>query len=275
MGAIDPDAFNAFEAAGWEAAAAGYEDFFAPITARVVEPLLDAAGVGEGTRLLDVATGPGLVAGAAAGRGARVVGVDVAPAMLALARRRFPGLDFREGDAERLPFPDAAFDAVVANFLILHLGRPERVAAELARLLAPGGRLALTTWDQPGRARLFGVFLDAMAAVGAAPPEGVPAGPDFFRFADDAEFEALLREQGLQDPAVQTIAFDQRVAGADELWDGLLGGAVRTPALILRQPEETQRRIRSAFEEQVARHRDGDAFELPVSVKLAAATKAT
>jgi SAM-dependent methyltransferase len=273
LGSIDADAFNAFEAAGWQEKAAGYEDFFAPITARVVEPLLDAAGVGEGTRLLDVATGPGVVAGAAARRGAAVVGVDIAPAMLALARRRFPGLDFREADAERLPFPDAAFEAVVANFLVLHLGRPEQVAAELARVLAPGGKVALTVWDAPGRARLFGVFLDAVAAAGAAPPADLPAGPDFFRFAEDAEFEAILRDRGLEDAAVETIAFDQRVASADELWDGLLGGAVRTPALILRQPEETQRRIREAFEEQLAAHRDEDAFKLPLSVKLASATK--
>jgi SAM-dependent methyltransferase len=275
LGAIDPDAFNRFEAAGWEAKASGYDDFFAPLTARVAEPLLDAAGVGEGTRVLDVATGPGVVAEAARARGASVVGVDVAPAMLTFARRRLPDVELIEGSAEDLPFGDREFDAAVANFLILHLGRPERAAAEMARVVAPGGRVALTAWDEPGRARLFGVFLDAVAAAGAAPPAGLPAGPDFFRFADDAELEALLRGAGLQDVTVETIPMAVRVPDGDALWDGLLGGAVRTPMLILGQDEKTQRRIRAEFEAGIAEYRDADGLELPVSVKLAAGARAS
>jgi ubiquinone/menaquinone biosynthesis C-methylase UbiE len=174
---IDPDAFNAFEAAGWHAKAAGYDDFFGEITGRVVEPLLDAAAVGPGDRVLDVATGPGYAAAVAAERGARVVGVDVAEGMLELARRLHPGLDFRPGSAEELPFPDWSFDAVVGNFVMLHLGRPEQAAAEFARVLVPGGRVALTVWDVPSAARFLGVFLDAVAEAGASPPDEIPVGP--------------------------------------------------------------------------------------------------
>ena len=166
---VDADAFNAFEAAGWQRQAAGYDEFFGPITTRLVEPLLDAAELGRGARLLDVASGPGYVAAKAAERGASVVGVDIADAMISLARRLHPQLEFRSGDAEALPFPDASFDAVVGNFVILHLGRPEQAAAEFARVLADGGRLALTVWDVPERARFLGVLLDAIAAAGASP----------------------------------------------------------------------------------------------------------
>jgi SAM-dependent methyltransferase len=119
---VDADAFNAFEAAGWERQVAGYEDFFVPITVRLIGPLLDAAGVAAGAQALDVATGPGYVAAAAAERGASVIGVDIAEGMLALARRLHPQLEFRQGDAEALPFDDASFDAVVANFVLLHVG---------------------------------------------------------------------------------------------------------------------------------------------------------
>jgi SAM-dependent methyltransferase len=170
----DPDAFNAFEAAGWARQVDGYHRFFGPITGRVVGPLLDAARVGEGTRVLDVATGPGYVAAACAARGASVVGVDVAQEMLALARSLNPSLELVRADAERLPFADASFDAVVANFVLLHLGRPEACAAELARVLAPGGTLALTTWDAPERGRLAGILFDAVAEVGAPAPPGLP-----------------------------------------------------------------------------------------------------
>ena len=161
----------------------------------------------------------------------------------------------------------------MANFLILHLGRPEQAMAEFVRVLRPGGRLALTAWDLPDQARFLGVFLDAVAEAGATPPEGLPAGPDFFRFSVDAEFDALLRDHGLEDREVRRIAFTHRVASADELWDGLLGGTVRTSALILRQPEETQQRIRAAFERLVQPYQGGDGLELPVSVKLAAGRK--
>ena len=198
-----------------------------------------------------------------------MVGVDVAAAMISIAGRLHPGLDLRQADVHALPFADASFDAVVGNFLILHLGRPERAMAEFVRVLGPGGKLGLTAWDFPERARFLGVFLDAAAEAGATPPEDLPAGPDFFRFSADEEFDALFREHGLEDRAVTTIAFTHRVATADELWDGLLGGTVRTSALILRQPEETRRRIRDAFDRLVGAYRRGSALELPVSVKLA------
>lgn len=270
---VEPDAFNAFEAAGWEGKAGGYDSFVGEITGRLVDPLLDAAGVGQGTRVLDVATGPGYAAARAAERGASIVGVDVAEAMLELARERNPGLEFRQGDAHSLPFEDASFDAVVANFLLLHLGRAEQAAAEFARVLAPGGRLAATVWDRPEEARLFGVFLDAFAEAGATPPDDIPAGPDFFRFSDDEEFDSLLRDQGLEEREVKAVTFPWRVGTLDEFWDGLLGGAVRTSALIERQPEEKRVRIREAFDRIAGEYRSGEEFEFPVSVKLGSGRK--
>ena len=270
---IDPDAFNAFEAAGWEQRAQGYDRSFRSLTSRLVAPLLDAASVTAGTRVLDIATGPGYVAGEAAARGADAVGADVAEAMVALARRLHPDVDFRQADAHALPFEDSSFDAVVGNFAILHLGRPEQAAAEFARVLVPGGRLALTAWDTPDRARFLGVLVGAFAEAGATPPEDVPSGPDFFRFASDEEFDALFGDQGLDDRRVQTIEFTLSVPSAGEYWDGLLGGTVRMSALVLGQPEETQRRIREAFDRRMEEFREGDGFVLPVSVKLASGRK--
>jgi SAM-dependent methyltransferase len=271
--AIDPDAFDAFEARGWEDKAVGYDRFFAAITGRFVEPLLDAASVGPGTRVLDLATGPGYVAARAAERGASVVGVDIAAAMVALAGRLHPGLEFRQADAQELPFEVGSFDAVVGNFLILHLGRPERATAGFVSMLRPGGRLALTVWDVPERARFLGVFLDAIAEAGATAPEDLPIGPDFFRFSDDEEFDALMRDHGLEHRAVRSIAFTHRVANADDLWEGLIGGTVRTSALIERQPDQTRRRIRDSFDGLVREYQREDVLELPVSGKLASGRK--
>jgi SAM-dependent methyltransferase len=266
---IDSDAFNAFEAAGWETKAAGYDRFFGGITSRLIEPLLDAASVGPGSRVLDVATGPGYVAAAAARRGAAVVGIDISSAMVALASEMHADIEFRQGDVHDLPLEDGSFDAVVGNFLILHLGRPERGASELARVLAPGGSLALTTWDVPERARLFGLFLGAVADAGATPPAAIPVGPDFFRFSHDDEFDALLRGVGLEERSVQTVAFEHDVATPDELWDGMLGGTVRTSVLILEQDAQTQGRIRQAFKRRAYEYQHEYGLSIPISVKLA------
>jgi SAM-dependent methyltransferase len=272
-GPIDADAFIAFEAAGWEEKAVAYDGYFGSLTSRAVEPLLDAASVGAGTRVLDVATGPGYVAARAAGRGASVVGVDVAQAMVELARRLHPGVDFRQADAQALPFEDASFDAVVGNFAILHLGRPEQAVAEFVRTTVPGGALALTVWDLPERMRVIGVLVDAVAEVGATPPEDLPVGPDFFRFSVDDEFDTLLREAGLEERRVRTIALTHNVPTADALWDGLTGATVRMSALVMAQPEDTRRRIREAFDRGIGRFRTAEGFELPVSVKLASGRK--
>jgi ubiquinone/menaquinone biosynthesis C-methylase UbiE len=270
---VDAEAFNAFEAAGWEKQAPGYEDFFGPITTRLVEPLLDAARVGRGARVLDVASGPGYVAAKAAERGASVVGVDIAEAMISLARRLHPQLEFRHGNAEALPFTDASFDALVGNFVMLHLGRPEQAAAEFVRVLAPGGKLALTVWDLPERARFLGVLLEALSAAGASPPEDIPVGPPMFRFSEEQEFARLLGSQRLEDIQVRTISFTHPESSPDALWRGLLGGTVRTSALILRQTSEMQRQIRVAFDRIVQQYEVGARLELPISVKLASARK--
>ncbi len=271
---VDVDAFTAFEATGWERKAATYDSFFGQLTGRLAEPLLDAAQVVAGDRVLDVATGPGFAAGIAVKRGASVTGVDIAAAMIELAQRSVPGAQFRTANAEALPFSAETFDAVVGNFMILHVARPEHAVDEFARVLRTGGRLALTAWDLPDRNRLLGVFLEAISAAGATPPADIPVGPPFFRFSDDGEFSRLLSGAGFADITVDTVAFDHVVPSAEYLWNGLLSGTVRTSSLVFGQPEETRRRIRIALDESVGAYQREDGLELPVSVKLAHGTKA-
>ena len=269
----DADAFTAFEAAGWERQAPTYDDVMGRVTSRLVGPLLEAAGVQQGSRVLDVATGPGYAAAAAADLGASVVGVDMAPAMVELARRLHPTVEFRVAQAEALPFEDDSFDAVISNFVAPHLSRPELAVAELVRVLRGGGRLALTTWDAADRMRFLGVFLDSFAEAGATPPPDIPAGPAFFQFADDEKFAKLLTGSGLNGVEIATVAFDHQIQSAEELWQGMLGGMVRTSATFLGQPEQTREKVRAAFDRLVLDYRRGEWFEVPVSVKLASGVK--
>jgi ubiquinone/menaquinone biosynthesis C-methylase UbiE len=271
----DPSAFDAFERAGWTTKeAAAYDSLAGRVTARCADALLDAVGAGPGTQLLDVATGPGYVAARAAERGAESVGVDLSERMLEYARSRSQAVEFVHGDATALPFEDSSFDAVVAAFLLLHLGTPERAVAEAARVLRPGGRAAFSVWDEPSRGRWIGVFFEALMAAGAHPPAGVPASPSFFRFADDAAFTSFLTGAGLADVSVDRLGFDLHVEDGDDLWTGLVEGSVRVRPLILGQSEELQREIRARFDELLDEYRTDDGFDVPVAVIFAAGTKA-
>lgn len=271
----DPEAFKALEASGWGARAETYDDLTGQVTARVAERLLDCALVGPGMRVLDVATGPGHIAGRALARGARCTGIDIAPEMLAVARRRYPGLELIEADADqRLPFEDRCFDAVVGGFVLNHLPRPERALAEFARVLAPAGAAAFAVWDRPERMRVTGVISEAIEEVGVERPPDLAGGPDPYRFADESEFARALRAAGYDEVAVQTIALTQHVRGADQLWEGLLRSSVRASAEIGRQRPEIQRRIRSAFERRVEPYRTDDGLELPAVVKIGSGRKA-
>ena len=186
------DAFKAFETGAWHDRARTYDLVIGAVTARVGEELLDAVAAGPGTRLLDVGCGPGTITAAAAARGARAVGVDLAAGMLALGRERHPGLELLEADAEALPFPDDAFDALVGGFVLNHLPAVETAIAEAARVLAPGGRMAVAVWDRPDRNRLLGELTAAVRDADVAVRGGLPDGPDPYRLADPAEMEALL-----------------------------------------------------------------------------------
>ncbi len=152
--ARDADAFKAFESEGWSARAGTYDALMARATALAVEPLLDAAGVGPGVRVLDVGCGLGTLAAAAASRGALVTGVDLADGMLAEARRRHPSIEFVHGDAEALPFAAGAFDVALGAFVVNHLPHPERAAAELARVAA---RVALAMWGPEDEVAILGL----------------------------------------------------------------------------------------------------------------------
>jgi SAM-dependent methyltransferase len=262
-------AFSEFERSGWDERALGYDRMLGRATARVVDHMLDAARVGAGGRVLDVACGTGAAAAAAAARGADAVGVDVAAAMLQVARRRHHDPLFVRAAAEALPFRAGSFDAVLGGFLVHHLPEPVPVVREFARVLAPGGRLALTAWDVPERCALVGALVDAVNEVGAPPPADLPPGPPFFQFSTADVFAALLASGGFPDVEVRTVTFAHPVADADEWWDGLIGGTVRSSALVVRQPDDVRRAIRAAFDRVASRYADGSRLTVPVSVKLA------
>jgi SAM-dependent methyltransferase len=266
-------AFDAFEREGWSAGrATPYHRGLGPMTSQAIPALLDAARVRAGTRVLDVATGPGYAAAQAAARGADVVAVDSSGEMLELAARLHPGIDYRSADAGALPFGDGTFAAVIVGFLMPHVADLPAVAAELARVVRSGGRLALSTWD-PEPPSFLRALLDAIAGADAVPPAHLPPGPPFFQGAGDDEFAALLQTAGLVEPSVASLSFTLRVGDFDAFWRDVVDGTVRMNAMINGQSPVVRARIRSGYEERLARWRTDAGFEVPFSVKVGSATQ--
>lgn len=262
---VDCGAFREFEHDGWEKLPKRYHDAFASLTSQSIGPLLEAVQARRGIRLLDVASGPGYVAGAAAEKGASVVGVDFATAMVAEASRRYPKITFKEGDAEELPFPDASFDAVTMNFGLLHLGRPERAIGEACRVLRPGGKFGFTVWAQPSESRGFGIVLGAIQKHGRMDVP-LPPGPPFFRFSDAGECRRALLAAGFSTPEVKKIPQSWRLDSAESLFTIMQGSTVRTAALLRAQTAQALEAIRAEVTATAKK-------ELPMPAVLASATK--
>jgi SAM-dependent methyltransferase len=189
--------------------------------------------------------------------------------MLDAAREAHPGLEFRRADAEDLPFADASFDAALAAFLVNHLPHPERGAAELRRVVAPGGRVAVAMWDQPERVEFLGLFDAAMRAANVNRTLAFPPGPAAFRFADEGELRTLLEGAGLHGVAIAPVRFTYAIADLDELWDGVQTGSVRTAAQLRALDDDELARVRGALDDLLEERRSTGGLELETAVRIA------
>ena len=269
---IEPEAFREFEHAGWETIPKEYHQAFGNLTTQTIGPLLDSVRVTSGTKFLDIASGPGYVAAAAAKRGATVLGLDFSIAMIEQARELHPGIDFREGDAEQLPLGNALFDAAVMNFGILHLARPDRALLEVWRVLRNGGHFAFTAWAEPEYTIGFGIVLRAVEAYGEATVE-LPQGPPFFHFGNPAESVKALLAAGFESPSVVKVPQVWRLPSGDALFHAMEKSTVRTAGLLRAQKPAVLEKIREAIRADTEQYRKGNVVELPMPALIASAGK--
>ena len=271
-GESSDNAFRAFEHRAWQKVVALYGDYFGALTSQSIEPLLDAVALRAGDVLLDVATGPGYIAAAAARRGATVTGIDFSAAMVSEASARNPGLTFIEGDAGDLPFPDASFDVVTIGFGILHFPDPDRALREASRVLRSGGRFGLSVWAGPEKAVGFGIVMRAVERHGSKDAD-LPPGPPFFRFSDIAQCRDALAAAGFARVKITEAAQVWHFPSAEAFFEGISASTVRTAALLRAQSPQNLARIRTQVLTETADYAHGKGVALPMPALLASAHK--
>jgi ubiquinone/menaquinone biosynthesis C-methylase UbiE len=252
-------------------AAEAYEERFVPgLFAEWAPRLLDAAGARRGERLLDVACGTGIVTRTAADRltPACVVGVDLNEAMLTVARRVRPDLDYRQGDAAALPFSGGEFEVAVCQMALMFFPEPLRAVRELARVVAPGGRVALAVPASLELQPAYGPFV-AMAVEHAGPESRRLLGT-YFACGDAAWLERLAADAGLTNVRVERRIGTARFPSVD----AFVATEVEATPLAARLDVRSLAAIRRGAREVLAPFTfEDDALAAPFAVQLVVATR--
>jgi SAM-dependent methyltransferase len=213
--------------------------------------LVERVGVKHGDVVLDVACGTGNAAIPAAQAGGKVIGLDLTPELFEAGRRRAAEagveIEWVEGDAESLPYDDESFDVVLSTFGCMFAPDHERAAAEIARVVKPGGRLGIAAWDPEGS---VGKFFAAMAPFAPEPPPGFQPPPLWgTRDHVSALFEGKGVELRFEDAAVE-FQFDSIDAATEEYWEKF-GPIVILRATLEREGrgDEFEAALRKVFED--------------------------
>ena len=251
-------------------AAEVYDTFFVPaLFAEWAPRVADAAKLAPGQTVLDVACGTGVFAREALPRmlpGGAVIGLDCNPDMLAVARRRASDIDWRQGQAEALPFADHSFDVVASQFGLMFFEDRRAALEQMWRVLRPGGRLVIMVWDAlertPGYAsmtallqRLFG---ERIASELRAP----------FALGDPAQLRALFADAGIAEIDLNTFVGSARFPSIED-W---VHTDVKGWTLADRIDEAQYELLRSAAETELACYRQADGqvvFDSPAHIVFA------
>ncbi len=201
----------------WSGVADTWSELWGSFSDPARAAIIAATGIGAGTRVLDVGCGAGEFVAALERVDAAPAGIDPAPAMVQLARRRSPGTDIRDGDAEHLPWPDRSFDVVTAVNALQFAEDTVDALTEFTRVVVPGGFVAISNWAERARNDLDTIE----QAVAAADDEDVRPDGDL---RPAGGLESVLEEAGLEVVEAGLVAVPWEVPDEETLVRGVLMG---------------------------------------------------
>lgn len=271
---MDPRVQRRVQRYGWDLAAPLYESLWRGQLSPAHVGLLQMAPPLAGQAVIDSACGTGLVTLAAAlavGAQGRVVGTDISGLMIDAARRQaseagLRHVHFERMDAESLDLPDADFDLAYCALGLMYMPDPAAAMRELHRVLRRGGRVAVAVWGERSRCGWSGVFPIVDAEVSS------DVCPLFFQLGNEGALAQLCTEAGFVDACEVRIQVGLEYADADAACDAALVGGPVAMAWS-RFDEETRRRVRRRYLDDIARFGDGDGYRIPGEFVLMVASK--
>jgi SAM-dependent methyltransferase len=269
----------------WEGVSGGWKvhaaDMEAGAHGEAAAWMLDAVRLRKGERVLELACGPagvGLGAAAAVGPEGSVLLTDFSPGMVQAARERAAELgvsnvDFALADAQDLDLPDESFDAVFCRFGYMLMGDPVAAMCETARVLRPGGRVALAVWGQPADNAWIALPMRVLTEhVGASPPD--PDAPGIWALRDHDRLRGMLCHPGLAGVKVETLRTTERFASLHEAWRYLSDVAGPLQALLASLPDEDVAAVRERLAREAGPFTGPDgSLELPATINVAVAAR--
>lgn len=244
--------------ATFRASAQAYDAFMGRYARALATTFFEVCRPAVGGRFLDVGCGPGALTTVAAARlgAAAVAAVDPAPQFVAACLERLPGVDVRCAPAENLPFEDGIFAAAAAQLVLHFVSNPTRAALEMARVVRPGGVVAVCVWDMEYGMEMLRAFWDAALSI----DPGAPDEEQTLRFGGPDELAGLFASSGLDEVEEDTVTVTAHYSGFSELWSTFLGGVGPAGNYAVTRPEPVQEALKDAFAERLGR--PGGGFSL-------------
>src|SRR5947207_13390939 len=269
------DDFARFEHQSWQRVADKYDSVWSSLTRQFIPSLLAEASVSAAMVTLDVACGPGYVSAAAKQLGAVLTGIDCSEKMVAIAKRMFPEIRFKQGDAHDLPFEDGSFDRVLMNFGLLHVAHPEKACAEACRVLKLQGKFGFTVWAGPEQNPSAKIVNDAIEAY-ANLDVGLPEGPPKYLYGEREECRQVLKRAGFDGASMsyETRTVEWRLPDAGYYFEAERNAGVRTAGILARQSPETLEAFRIALETGIKQYARGNELVLPMTAHVCVVSKA-